>query len=604
MELFIQILHIIRSKLLVILGAVFLLMLLQASNCKKDNGTSPQHTPTYTQQIGPDGGVITTPEGFKIMVPQGALSNVTDISITPLANANELLEYADLNASYYLGGMNLLPDGLQFIQPITVRIPLEESLMPNTQYSMYVFNEAKQGWKEETVTAVTDETGAYITAELSHFSEWGAFRFPPEYAIVSKIKEFMQNSASPTEACNKFVQWFIETVNPFNFRAMVKGCCYGIVGAEFDIGYKFGSVEDMFQTLVGTKPPESYPFTMYIYDDDWYVGGQQNIINMNIRLLLGCKPELIITSLEDKIEIGQEVVINAFLRCGDEFMEGKTIKLDVDDHGTLNETEIKTDALGMASAKFKATSNGVAKITGKFESCTCESIPTEVTEQTTVEVGALEKWQCTLEGEISDILPPEYYFGSTCYEYSGFSWEYCYKWKSFECTFHLDFDITFDPNGSTATGTGVFNYDSYNFEVINDILYLNPEGNVKVNCTEPVYTEVENVPGNIYVIQKINEPDKYSVSFHPEIEYIVGNSVLSGPFVVTVEETYPDYYDEYSFEWDEVSREDAMLLSPYLGADVQFQEDDFVFEVSGIKNNFHEINCYYFQYKFTFHRVN
>jgi hypothetical protein len=102
-------------------------MLMTGCSRAKDAGSSllallgGRDVPAYSQEVGPEGGTVTDPRGGQVIIPAGALSENTMITIRTYLDQPELNNRFGL--SPFFGGVDFGPDGTTFAVPVTVRIP-------------------------------------------------------------------------------------------------------------------------------------------------------------------------------------------------------------------------------------------------------------------------------------------------------------------------------------------------------------------------------------------------------------------------------------------------------------------------------------------------
>lgn len=122
-----------------------LILTLQACG---DSGTKPT-------QIGPSGGTLSV-GGAELVVPPGALSQPTSLSLTQTSDAAPA-GYALRSPLYRLG-----PDGLTFATPATIRLPVSG----NAAGAQIYLSRAGGGYEALQTTL----TGSTASASISHFS--------------------------------------------------------------------------------------------------------------------------------------------------------------------------------------------------------------------------------------------------------------------------------------------------------------------------------------------------------------------------------------------------------------------------------------------------
>jgi hypothetical protein len=171
-----------NSALLVLLVAVVIL-----GGCKKNGSGTPDIKPTVTpigtidgaaktQTIGSAGGTIVSDDGeMELVIPPGALTTNTDITIQPITNTAP----SGRRKAY-----RCLPDGLQFAKDIVVKFHYteEDAEVTKPEFMQVAFQNADGTWK--VVEKVTNDVAAKtISAFVNHFTDFSAFdilRLSPE----------------------------------------------------------------------------------------------------------------------------------------------------------------------------------------------------------------------------------------------------------------------------------------------------------------------------------------------------------------------------------------------------------------------------------------
>lgn len=158
-------LSISTQKLSFVLLLTFFLL-----SCDKNNPVGPVDNPggghieTKSATIGIQGGTVDFGDGTKLIIPQGALSNETEISISKITGA------PSIGQSGYQKVI-LEPSGIQFNQPVALEISYDDyKLLADELIHISLFNEAAQLWETLKITFL-DKTNNIIRAEINHFSE-------------------------------------------------------------------------------------------------------------------------------------------------------------------------------------------------------------------------------------------------------------------------------------------------------------------------------------------------------------------------------------------------------------------------------------------------
>jgi hypothetical protein len=163
-----------NSAMLVLLFAAVIL-----GGCKKSGSGTPDLTPVVTpvgtidgaaktQTIGSAGGTIVSADGeMELVIPAGALTANTDITIQPITN----------NApNGRRKAYRCTPDGQQFAKNITVKFHYtdEDAAATAPDYMMMAFQTDDGTW--QVLDDITnDVAGTTITASVNHFTDFTAF---------------------------------------------------------------------------------------------------------------------------------------------------------------------------------------------------------------------------------------------------------------------------------------------------------------------------------------------------------------------------------------------------------------------------------------------
>lgn len=163
------------------LHVLLLTFLFTMHSCKKpsttdepdapDTGTitpSPIGQPqgeAYFEWIGTAGGTVKSPDGsLEIEIPQGALTQETEIGIEPLTHTS---------ASGYGNSYRLTPHGVTFKKPVTIRFFYQkhERLISNSKTLQIAYQNDKGIWTCVSGAAI-DPAQKTITVPTTHFSDW------------------------------------------------------------------------------------------------------------------------------------------------------------------------------------------------------------------------------------------------------------------------------------------------------------------------------------------------------------------------------------------------------------------------------------------------
>jgi hypothetical protein len=175
---------------------IVLLALTTFSACKKGGSGAPDIRPAVTpvgtndgtattKTIGSGGGTVVSGDGeMELIIPPGALTANTDITIQPITN----------NApNGRRKAYRCLPDGLQFAKNITVKFHYteEDAAATKPEYMMAAFQDSEGKW--QVIQQLTnDETNNTISASVNHFTDFTAFdvlRIEPAILYLEPLEQ-------------------------------------------------------------------------------------------------------------------------------------------------------------------------------------------------------------------------------------------------------------------------------------------------------------------------------------------------------------------------------------------------------------------------------
>ncbi len=136
---------------------------------------------TNTGLIGTEGGTITTASGAVIVIPPGALDSNTTITITSYDTQSNLPEYIGIMGNF-IGGLVLSPDGLNFQIPVTITIPLNDTITSGDEVKLFYYDDGDpdnsnypanySGWQQTDFTGTVSSDGQSVVAQIDHFSTY------------------------------------------------------------------------------------------------------------------------------------------------------------------------------------------------------------------------------------------------------------------------------------------------------------------------------------------------------------------------------------------------------------------------------------------------
>jgi len=137
-------------------GSLTLLLILAA--CGASTGD------TASKKVGPYGATVSGTQGTSVVIPAGALTQPTDITIS-----KDSTGAPPIPASYLaIGDMYALtPHGTMFAVPVTVNIPFNEMQTDGRTPTLLKTNAARDGW--EPIDTAT-ENATTMQAQIDSFS--------------------------------------------------------------------------------------------------------------------------------------------------------------------------------------------------------------------------------------------------------------------------------------------------------------------------------------------------------------------------------------------------------------------------------------------------
>jgi hypothetical protein len=126
--------------------------------------------PTTMMNIPPTGGTVTTGDGASVVIPDGAISGNTSITMGGEPDSVSIPDFELVGPAYRLG-----PEGQQFATPVTVTVPFDGSQLPSDATSAdIVIMTAPVGGAEWTELPTTLIDDGHVSAPTSHFSDFVA----------------------------------------------------------------------------------------------------------------------------------------------------------------------------------------------------------------------------------------------------------------------------------------------------------------------------------------------------------------------------------------------------------------------------------------------
>jgi hypothetical protein len=166
-----------------------------ATGCGSQAGTASDVVASQSDElkatIGPQGGELTGAagtkfEGFHLVIPAGALSADTEISVKPALNPPALPQTAHACGQIF----DIQPAGLQLAQPATLTLPFDENVIAD----FYRFDDEVKAWvlagDKWSQAKQIDSEESRATFELPNLTMVGPGVNPPPDVDVVRFKLF------------------------------------------------------------------------------------------------------------------------------------------------------------------------------------------------------------------------------------------------------------------------------------------------------------------------------------------------------------------------------------------------------------------------------
>ena len=156
-------------------------------------GSGGQPPPVPTNVIGASGGTYSA-QGYKVVIPAGALSTDVAFTIIPVTE-NNLPSVCPSNTSL-LSCAEFGPDNIQFNSAIDITCPLSYTLIPGDTYDLYVYNSTQDNWEDTGIDGIVYANGMAVTATVTHFSAYAFFNNIPNTISANRGGWFAAGSLS------------------------------------------------------------------------------------------------------------------------------------------------------------------------------------------------------------------------------------------------------------------------------------------------------------------------------------------------------------------------------------------------------------------------
>lgn len=277
----------------VLLSFVMILPSCDLWNALFNGGKTPPSSGSTTT-VGKAGGTISASAGATITIPAGALTDNVQFQVTTLPDPVSLS--SSFGISPFVGGIDVKPDGVVFSKPVTVKIPIGEKMLPGLKKAIFTYDQTTKKWTELPFEATVDDTGMFVTAEVTHFCPVVISPFP-----VDLFKLFQQNfdGTNAQTALSVAAMQFTWATGLYAGTKVQTSQGYWLVkGLLFTVDYSFvvnSQVTKSDSAIVSFGNPSAAPENATTYDTKNYdytasIGGVDTQVEYEVEVYIACEP--------------------------------------------------------------------------------------------------------------------------------------------------------------------------------------------------------------------------------------------------------------------------------------------------------------------------
>lgn len=344
-----------------ILSLIYCLLVLSLLSCQKESG----------QLVTPAGGTVSDPGGVRVVIPAGALTEDTYITVTTHHDETTMPDEGGPLLKFN-GAADLGPDGTEFQIPVSVTFPSNTPLTPGARFPIFRYDEEDEIWIQTQSIATVNADGQSFTAKITHFSLHGGDGSLGEGGLLDNFDDEMGDGSDPEGALDAYYNWLLEN-RPIGYKTFHKGKCVEVVGHFVELVYQINGVEGDPLRAGGKKSDNV--FIVDYKSEKVYIGGSTNsssYYNLAATIYYDCSdPTFTARANPTEISQGEQSTIIASLVCGEEPMGGKQVTFEaVGGLGRVSPEEVATSSGGEAQTTFIAEEEeGRESIHARYMAC-------------------------------------------------------------------------------------------------------------------------------------------------------------------------------------------------------------------------------------------
>lgn len=358
--------------------------------------------PTVKVQLQPEGGVFNLSNGVSIVVPQGAVSSATEVTVEYMDNLDESV--GDLPSDIQ-GRLRLTPEGLTFAKPIEVSMPLNQPAQasPDILY-----------WSDKDgMWYITDRgrvEGDKVKFYIEHFSDytsvsggWGDLfarmdaavgGAQSESAVSAALNDFLANTMWKDMGLEDFT-WSTRAEMGGSAVSTCAHCCGlfaswmsqdGTSERQGSARYKEQSTHNIITNIALSNAQMSA-----------HLRSEYQMAADRIIEIYGepCATVLKGAASPDNIEKGKTTQVTVNALCDGSPLSGQLIQLSYSPELSSNIVNQKTDDNGQITITVKGEEEGTGYVYAKAVNALNSDLVTEI--QIPVTVGNGENWRITID---------------------------------------------------------------------------------------------------------------------------------------------------------------------------------------------------------------
>ena len=314
----------------------FMFLALIINSCNKETDQIDDIN-SNSDIIGVDGGTITTVSGASIIIPPGALSKSTEITIYLYDHQSDSTEYAPAIGEI-AGGVVLGPKGLSFQEPVTITIPLNKPLGPDVSEVKIFYKDIGDpynsnyppnysGWKQTNYVGIVNDDRQSITAQIDHFSKlvvqlnFGSSTLDiigeaaatlGDNGLGVDLESYTEYFESHVVRIGEVHSYDLQMEDDYNYKEGAHNIGdYKVVGIRYELYHPFDDFFENPLTIFHGRRPDGFTF-FYNYEKDHASNNSQSIYHLFINVYYEK------TSVLDLIEIDVPTVNTSFLKDDDD----------------------------------------------------------------------------------------------------------------------------------------------------------------------------------------------------------------------------------------------------------------------------------------------